>query len=113
MNNYKPKQGDIIEFDFNPTKGHEKKGKRPALIINNDEYFNKTGLLIVCPISNTKNNFPLHLKLEELNNKIITSGSVLTQHIRTIDPVARNIKFKESLPLDVVENVKKIINLFF
>ena len=112
MKNYQPKQGDIIELNFNPTKGHEQNGNRPALIINNNDYYNKTGLLIVCPISNTKSQFPLHLKLNELDEKIKTTGAILTQHIRTIDPIARNIKYKESVATNVIDTVTKTINLF-
>lgn len=109
MVGYSPKQGDIVELDFNPTKGHEQRGKRPALIISNEKYYRRTNLLIVCPISNTENEFPLHLKLDERTK---TTGAVLTQHIRTIDPEARPILFKESAPTDIVDRVKETINLF-
>jgi len=30
---YIPKQGDIIWIDFNPQKGHEQAGHRPALVL--------------------------------------------------------------------------------
>lgn len=113
MVNYEPKQGDIIDLNFTPTKGHEQSGNRPALIISNDEYYRRTKLIIVCPISNTGNQFPLHLKLGEFEEKITTTGAILTQHIRTIDPKARNIKYKESVSMSVVDRVKKTINLFF
>ena len=111
MNEYTPKQGDIIEF-FS-TKEQELNVNNSALIINNHEFYNKTGLLIVCPISNPKKQFPLHLKLNELDKNINTFGVILTQHVRTIDPAARKIKFKESTSDDLVESVKKTINLFF
>ncbi len=91
MVDYITKQGDILELDFNPTKGHEQHGKRPALIINNDRYYRYTRLIVVCPISNTDNDFPLHLKLD---SRTKTTGVTLSQHIRTIDPVARPILFK-------------------
>lgn len=110
MVEYVPKQGDIVELDFNPTKGHEQRGKRPALIISNEKYYRRTRLLIVCPISNTENDFPLHLKLDKRTQ---TTGAILTQHIRTIDPVARPILFKELIPVDILDRVKETINLFF
>ena len=34
VNKYIPKQGDIVFVDFNPTKGHEQKGYRPAIIVS-------------------------------------------------------------------------------
>lgn len=39
MVKYIPEQGDIIYIDFNPTKGHEQAGQRPAVVSHN--IFNK------------------------------------------------------------------------
>jgi mRNA interferase MazF len=33
------KQGDIIKMNFNPQRGHEQAGYRPAVVISND-FFN-------------------------------------------------------------------------
>ncbi len=30
---YTPEQGDIVLLDFNPTKGHEQTGFRPAVVL--------------------------------------------------------------------------------
>ena len=35
---YIPKQGDLVFLDFNPTKGHEQKGFRPAIVISNNVF---------------------------------------------------------------------------
>lgn len=56
---YNPKQGDIVFLDFNPQSGHEQAGRRPGVVINNDKFFIKTRLAVVCPITNTNNKFPL------------------------------------------------------
>lgn len=37
---YIPEQGDIIFLDFNPTIGHEQKGKWPAIVISNNILIN-------------------------------------------------------------------------
>jgi Growth inhibitor len=110
MINYTPQKGDIIEMDFNPTKGHEQSGKRPALIISNEAYYRRTKLIIVCPISNTPNDFPMHIKL---GGGIKTTGSILTQHIRTVDPAARQIAFVETIPPELTEQAIKNIELCF
>jgi len=108
--NYIPKKGDIIEMDFNPTKGHEQSGKRPALIISNEVYYKRTKLIMVCPISNTKNNFPMHIKLD---NRTKTTGAILSQHVRTVDPAARKISFIENMPSELTERAIKNIGLCF
>ncbi|WP_270022525.1 type II toxin-antitoxin system PemK/MazF family toxin, partial [Lactobacillus crispatus] len=30
-------QGDVIMMNFDPTKGHEQAGYRPALVVSNDD----------------------------------------------------------------------------
>ena len=35
---YTPKQGDVVLLDFNPTKGHEQCGFRPAVVISNNVF---------------------------------------------------------------------------
>jgi len=104
------KQGDIILLNFNPTKGREQSGKRPALIISNNIYYKRTGLLIVCPISKTDNKFPLHIPIP---SGLKTTGTVLTQHIRTIDPDARELTLLEELPSNKMKEILKIVNLIF
>ena len=41
-------QGDIIKVSFNPQKGHEQAGYRPAVVISNDFFNQKTNLAILC-----------------------------------------------------------------
>lgn len=100
------KQGDIIKLNFNPQSGHEQAGYRPALVISNDIFHQKTNLVIVCPISNTLNVFPLHVKLD---SRTTTTGSVLCQHIKSLDVVSRGYVFVEHLPDDIFQEVLDII----
>lgn len=100
------KQGDIIKINFNPQAGHEQAGYRPALVVSNDFFNMKTQLAIVCPITNTKNHFPLHVPLDERTK---TTGVVLCEHVRTLDIQARNYKFVEKLPKELLQQVIEII----
>lgn len=100
------RQGDIIKLNFNPQSGHEQAGYRPALVVSNDVFNQKTNLVIVCPISNTTNDFPLHVKLD---NRTSTTGSVLCQHIKSLDIVSRGYVFVERLPDDLLQEVFDII----
>lgn len=92
VNKYIPKQGDIIYMDFNPTKGHEQKGKRPAIVISNNSFNDFTKMVIVCPITSNVKDFPTHYLLEDT---IKVYGSVLCEHIRSIDYEARKLEFVE------------------
>lgn len=89
---YIPMQGDIVYIDFNPTKGHEQKGSRPAIVISNNVFNKNTGMVIVCPITSNTKEFPTHYILED-TKKI--KGAVLCEHVRSIDYIARNLRLIE------------------
>lgn len=101
------KQGDIIKINFNPQSGHEQAGYRPALVVSNEVFHQKTNLVIVCPISNTSNDFPLHIKLD---NRTSTTGSILCQHVKSLDAVSRGFVFVEHLSEDIL---KKVLNVIY
>ena len=59
------KQGDIIFVDFDPTKGREQAGYRPAVIISQTEYNTKRDLILICPITNTVKDLRFHVHLDD------------------------------------------------
>ena len=103
---YKPKQGDIIFLDFNPQTGHEQKGRRPALIVSNEQFHIRTNLALVCPITNTISDFPMHIKLD---NRTKITGEIMCEQAKCLDIRARNASFGESAPDDILENAIDLI----
>ena len=101
------KKGDIIKVDFNPTLGREQAGYRPALVISNESFNEKTGMLIILPITNTNNGFPLHVQLYD---NLDTQGFVLCEHIKSIDAKARKVKFVEKTSKDFISKISQYIN---
>lgn len=99
-------QGDIIMVNFNPQKGHEQAGYRPALIVSNNFFNEKTNLVIACPITNTDNNFPLHVRLDERTE---ISGVILCEHVKTLDLKARGYRYVEKLPTDIFSTVVDVL----
>ena len=91
---YIPNQGDVVFLDFNPTKGHEQTGIRPAVVISTNTFNKNTKMVILCPISSNNKEFPTHYQLED-TKKI--HGSVLCEHVRSVDYEIRNLKFVEKL----------------
>lgn len=100
------KQGTIIKINFNPQSSHEQSGYRPAVVISNNIFNNKTNLAIVCPITNTNNHFPLHIPLDERTQ---TTGVILCEHIKALDLNSRKYQVLEELPKDILENVIDIV----
>ena len=99
-------QGDIIKVNFNPQRGHEQAGYRPALIVSNNFFNKKTNLVIACPITNTDNKFPLHMPLDDRTE---TTGVILCEHVKTLDLNARGYEFVEKLPYDIMSKVIDIL----
>lgn len=99
-------QGDIVKVSFDPQKGHEQAGYRPALVVSNDFFMQKTRLAILCPITTTDNRFPLHVRLDDRTQ---TSGMVLCEHVRTLDLSARSFSVIERAPDDIVRSVIGIV----
>ena len=101
------KQGDIIKINFDPRLGHEQAGYRPALVVSNDAFNSRTHFAIVCPITNTNNNFPLHVLLDERTK---TNGVILCEHVRSLDLGSRAHTIVEQLPKDLLRTVVDIIS---
>ncbi|MFI3202516.1 MAG: type II toxin-antitoxin system PemK/MazF family toxin [Eubacteriales bacterium] len=100
------KQGDIIKLNFNPQTGHEQAGYRPAVVLSNDFFNQKTNLTIVCPITNTNNNFPLHIPLDARTK---TTGVILCEHIKALDLGTRQYIVVEKLPDDLLQQAVDIV----
>lgn len=107
-------QGDIVEFDFSPSMGHEPAGRRPALIVSSDNFNISTSMTLVCPITTRRDAFPLHL---DLPGGLKTYGTVPVEQVRAFDLEARNPSFVESV-LDsddpgFIDRVAECLRSFF
>ena len=87
---YLPDAGDLIWTDFDPTKGREQGGRRPALVVSPAAFTENTGLAIVCPITSSVRPFPTSVVLP---SSLPITGEILTSHIRSIDTQARPIRY--------------------
>jgi mRNA interferase MazF len=87
---YVPDTGDLIWTDFDPTKGREQTGRRPALVVSPAAFTENTGLAVVCPITSRVRPFPTSIVLPR---GLPISGEVLTSHIRSIDTQARPVRY--------------------
>jgi mRNA interferase MazF len=103
-------QGDIINFDFSPTMGHEQSGYRPAVVVSRNLYNKHTGQVVVCPITNAAKPFPMRVALDSRTN---TTGFVICEQVRTIDVNARNPKYIEQLPDDLFNRVSDLVVSIF
>ncbi len=92
-------QGDIVAVNMNPVKGHEQGNFRPVVILNSVPF--PGGLNLIAPITSKSKTYPLEILLD---TRTKTQGCILCFQLRTLDLQARNAKYLESLPQDLLEN---------
>lgn len=106
------RQGDIVKVSLDPIQGHEQKGYRPVLIIQNDLLSKAIqSTTVILPISNSKTLMPFEV---ELSKPLKTTGKILCRQIRALDLSTRKCKFVETVPEEILDecldNVGKIIS---
>jgi mRNA interferase MazF len=107
MTDYIPAKGDLITVTFDPQSGHEQKGRRPALVISNDLFNQRTGLSIVCPITHTRRDLPFHVALPA---ECEVTGFVMVEQVKAIDFRARRTRLLDRAPTAVLNEVLSILD---
>ena len=106
---YVPERGDVVWFDFNPVRGHEQSGRRPALIISSKKYNAKSGLALVCPVTSHIKGYPFEV---ELKTRAV-QGVILADQIRGVDWSERRAEkigtASEAVITEVQNYVKRLV----
>ena len=102
------KQGDIILVDFDPTKGREQAGYRPAVVISQTAYNKKRDMIFICPVTNATK--PLRFRVL-LDKRTQTQGDIICEQVRVIDLLARKCKVIEPLPKDLLKQVLDAVSV--
>jgi mRNA interferase MazF len=101
---YVPDAGDIIKINLDPRIGHEQGGWRPALVLSPKLYNGKTGLAVVVPITNHAKGYTFEVPLPP---RVKTTGVVLADAIKNVDWRARNAKYADTVPAEVMRAVQE------
>ncbi len=105
---YVPDAGHVIKIDFDPQAGHEQGGWRPALVLSPATYNRPTGLAIVAPITNQKKGYPFEVLL---TTGLKVTGVVLSDAVKNLDWRARNARYLDTVPMNVLAAVRERLAL--
>jgi mRNA interferase MazF len=100
--NYVPDRADVVWINLDPQAGREQAGHRTCLVLSPAAYNGKTGLAVFCPITNQAKGYPFEVQLPR---DLTTTGVVLADHIKSLDWRARGARFREKVPVYIVQEV--------
>ena len=99
---YQPDKGDFVWLDFTPNAGTEQGGRRPAVVLSPRKFNVATGLAFVCPITSQVKGGSFEVPIPA---GVKLGGVILSDHLRSLDWLARNMSFHAQAPRDVVQEV--------
>lgn len=100
------KRGEIWLVSLDPAAGHERKGRRPVLIVSPEPFNRVTKLPVVLPVTSGGSfarTAGFAVTLAGAGTK--TTGVVRCDQPRVLDLAARGGRRLESLPAEVVDEV--------
>lgn len=100
---YVPEAGDFVWLTFDPQAGREQAGRRPALVLTPRAYNGKSGLALVCPITNQAKGYPFEVAIPAGHG---TTGTILSDHLKSIDWKSRRVEKIGHCPSEVIEEVR-------
>lgn len=104
---YVPRQGDFITITLDPQTGHEQRGRRPAIVVSKTHFNRRTRMAIVCPVTNTVRENPLHVAVPE---GLGLTGVIMAEQVKSLDFRARGARFIVAAPPETVAEVLAILD---
>ena len=104
---YVPQRGDIIWITLHPQAGHEQAGRRPAVVLSPESYNKKTGMAILCPVTNQIKGYPFEVLLPE---GLPVTGAILSDQAKNLDWRIRKAELICSLPDGSMDEVLEKLN---
>ena len=97
-----PDVGDLIWLTFDPRRGREQSGRRPALVLSPAAYNSKTSLALVCTVTSQIKGYPFEVPLP---SGLAVGGVVLSDHLKSLDWKARRAEIADHAPDEVLLDV--------
>jgi mRNA interferase MazF len=105
-----PARGEVWVVNWNPARGSEQAGKRPALVIQNDIGNEKASTTIVAAISSSVKIYPMNVKIDPPEGGLDRQSIIKTSQILTISK-DRLEKRLGRLSAEKMEEINRAIKL--
>ena len=94
-----PSQGDIIVLESNAMH----------VLVLSREFFNRSGLAVVCPVNKDAHPDPLHIPLQTADYQ----GTAMLEHLKSIDLRARLYKTIASVDFSTIQDISDAVQGIF
>ena len=109
-----PKKGEIYLVNFDPTRGHEVKKKRPALIISNDIHNQYSPLVTVAPLSsNVEKVYPFEVYIPKGMAGLNDNSKIMIIQLRSIDKKRMLNKIGVIEDKEILNQIDRVIGEHF
>ena len=105
-----PVRGEVWLVNWNPARGSEQAGKRPALVIQNDIGNEKASTTIVAAISGSVKIYPMNVKIDSTEGGLECPSIVKTRQLLTVSK-ERLEKRRGRISTKKMEEVNRAIKL--
>jgi mRNA interferase MazF len=105
----RPGRGEVWLLDFGEPVGHEQAGRRPAVVVSDDE-LNRgpAGLVIVVPVTTSRRSLPSHVELDDARTGLDHVSYAKCEDIKSVSD-RRLIAQLGDAPLDAMFEIERIM----
>jgi mRNA interferase MazF len=105
-----PRRGEIWLINWNPARGSEQAGKRPALVIQNDIGNEHASTTIVAALSATIRIYPMNVLIEPPQGGLTKSSIIKTGQILTVskDRLEKRLGLIEEKKMEEVDRALRL-----
>jgi len=99
-----PQRGEVWLIDFDPIRGHEQAGRRPALILSVDVFnAGPADLVVAVPITKTLRAIPTHVVIRPPEGGVRMDSALLCEAVRSISKERLAVKWGRVTPQTLAE----------
>ena len=98
--------GDLVWVEFDPVRGRQQAGRRPAVVVTTAAYHRVSSTAFVCPITSNPGPWPFKVPLP---SNLQVQGGVLVDQMRAVDLTQRIFGRLGRVPDETLERVRGIL----
>lgn len=106
-----PVRGDIWLVDFDPTKGREQRGLRPAVVVSADRFSQGPAeLVIVLPVTTTDRRIASHVPVKSHDSGLDRDSWILCEQVRCVSRLRLSRRVGR-VPAEALERVSLLLRV--